>query len=325
MRSPNLDPDLLRTFVAVADSLSFTRAADRLNRTQAAVSAQIKRLEQRLDVRLFARSTAHVQLSEQGDMLLADARRILSLHDAVVARLAGCSAETHLRLAIMEDYGTKRLPHILAEISERFPMARVDVEVGLTSRLLKRLGRSFDAVIAMHAAGASDGDLICREEAVWVAAADRQVENLDPLPVALSNPDCLFRNWASSLLDAAKRPWRLAYVSPSFTAVEAIVECGLAVSVMKASLVSKRLRQVTPTCLPPLPAAEIRLHRAGGLDIRVLELTDQIASRLADMANENESRRLAPQADLGALPESGSRRHSERAGMVRLPQQRPMC
>ncbi|MGX5736390.1 LysR family transcriptional regulator [Bosea thiooxidans] len=284
MTLPNLDPDLLRTFVAVADSLSFTRAADRLNRTQAAVSAQIKRLEQRLDARLFARSTAHVQLSEQGDMLLADARRILSLHDAAVARLAGRSAGIHLRLAIMEDYGTKHLPHILAEMSERFPSARIDVEVGLTSRLLKRLGRSFDAVIAMHAAGSPDGELICREKAVWVAAADRHVENIDPLPVALSNPDCLFRNWASSRLDEARRSWRLAYVSPSFTAVEAIVERGLAVSVMKASLVSTRLRTIAPPHLPSLPAAEIRLHRAGGLGVQTHELMDQIASRLGDMA-----------------------------------------
>lgn len=284
MSIPNLDPDLLRTFVAVADSLSFTRAADRLNRTQAAVSAQIKRLEQRLDARLFARSTAHVQLSEQGDMLLADARRILSLHDATVARLAGRSAGIHLRLAIMEDYGTKHLPHILAEMSERFPSARIDVEVGLTSRLLKRLGRSFDVVIAMHASGSPDGELICREKAVWVAAADRHVEDIDPLPVALSNPDCLFRNWASSRLDEARRPWRLAYVSPSFTAVEAIVERGLAVSVMKASLVSTRLRTIAPPHLPSLPAAEIRLHRAGGLGVQAQELMDQIASRLGDMA-----------------------------------------
>ncbi|WP_199084615.1 LysR family transcriptional regulator [Bosea sp. ASV33] len=284
MSLPSLDPDLLRSFVAVADNLSFTRAAHRLNRTQAAVSAQIRRLEQRLDTRLFVRSTVHVQLSEQGNMLLADARRMLSLHDAAVARLAGRSAEIHLRLALMEDYGTKHLPHILAEMSEEFPTARIDVEVGLTSRLLKHLGRSFDAVIAMHAAGSSDGMLICREKAIWVAAADRHVEYVDPLPVALSNPDCLFRNWASSLLDEARRPWRLAYVSPSFTAVEAIVERGLAVSVMKASLVSARLRQVSSTCLPALPDAEIRLHLAAGLDREVLVLTNQIARRLGEMA-----------------------------------------
>ncbi len=82
-----LEPDLLRAFVAVADTLSFTRAAQRLNRTQAAISAQIRRLEERLDLRLFHRSTAHVELTERGEILLIDARRMLSLHDATVARL----------------------------------------------------------------------------------------------------------------------------------------------------------------------------------------------------------------------------------------------
>ncbi len=280
MSMPVLDSDLLRVFVAVADSLSFTRAADRLNRTQAAVSAQIKRLEERVDVRLFRRTTARVELSEHGEVLLADARRILALHDAAIARLMGRNAEICLRLAIMEDYGTKHLPRILAELAERFPSARVDVEVGLTARLLLRLGRSFDAVVAMHAAGAGEGELICRENAVWVASAERDVEDLAPVPVALSNPDCLFRSWASAALDEAQRPWRLAYVSPSFTAVEAIVEQGLAVTVMKASLVSPRLRQVLPPKLPPLSSAEIRLHRAAGLGAGETALIDHIADRL---------------------------------------------
>jgi DNA-binding transcriptional LysR family regulator len=284
MRSTVLDPDLLRVFVAVADNLSFTRAAERLNRTQAAVSAQIKRLEERVDVQLFRRSTARVELSEHGELLLADARRILALHDAAIARLAGRNALIHLRLAIMEDYGTKHLPLILAEVAERFPLARVDVEVGLTSRLLTRLGRSFDVVIAMHPAGAGEGELICRENAVWVASAECRVEELDPIPLALSNPDCLFRNWASAALDEMQRPWRLAYLSPSFAAVEAIVEQGLAVTVMKASLITSRLRQILPPQLPALPSAEIRLHRTAGLASREEVLVDHIAERLRALA-----------------------------------------
>lgn len=278
-----LDPDLLRVFVAVADTLSFTRAAERLNRTQAAVSAQIKRLEERVDVQLFRRSTARVELSEHGEVLLADARRIMALHDAAIARLAGRNALIHRRLAIMEDYGTKHLPPILAEVAERFPLARVDVEVGLTSRLLTRLGRSFDVVIAMHPDGVGEGELICRENAVWVASAKREVEELDPVPLALSNPDCLFRNWATAALDEIQRPWRLAYVSPSFAAVEAIVEQGLAVTVMKASLITSRLRKILPPRLPALPSAEIRLHRRAGLASREGILIDHMAERLRSL------------------------------------------
>ncbi|WP_244595424.1 LysR substrate-binding domain-containing protein [Bosea lathyri] len=184
----------------------------------------------------------------------------------------------------MEDYGTKHLPQILAELAERFPLARVDVEVGLTSRLLTRLGRSFDVVIAMHPAGTGEGELICRENAVWVASAKRQVEELDPMPLALSNPDCLFRNWASAALDEMQKPWRLAYLSPSFAAVEAIVEQGLAITVMKASLITSRLRQILPPQLPALPSAEIRLHRTAGLASREEVLVDHIAERLRALA-----------------------------------------
>lgn len=290
MSWPSLDPDLLRVFVAVAESLSFTRAADRLNRTQAAVSAQIKRLEQRVGAPLFLRTTTRVELSEAGETLLGDARRLLALHDAAVARLAGRSPDLHLRLAIMEDYGTIHLPRILSELSQEWPQARIDVEVGLTARLLKRLGSAFDAVIAMHPAGASEGELIRRESAVWVAAPERDVATAAPLPVALSNPDCLFREWALSALDEARRPWRLAYVSPSFSAVEAIITAGLAVGVMKGSLVPPHLRQVPPSRLPPLPDAEIRIHRAAGLDAQATRLLGRIADGLQHAALAGRSR-----------------------------------
>ncbi len=273
-----LEPDLLRAFVAVADTLSFTRAAQRLNRTQAAISTQIRRLEERLDLRLFHRSTAHVELTERGEILLIDARRMLSLHDATVARLTGQGDDIHLRLAIMEDYGTRYLPSILAQIAVDYPRARIDVEVGLTAQLLRRLDRSFDAVVAMHGTGASEGELLCQEEAVWVASNLAKPEHADVLPVAFSNPDCLFRRWGSDALDQSHRPWRVAYVSPSFAAVEAIVEQGLAVGVMKASLVTPQLRRLNAEQLPTLPSAEIRLHRADHLGPRANDVIDQIAA-----------------------------------------------
>jgi DNA-binding transcriptional LysR family regulator len=285
MSSPALDPELLRAFVAVAEHLSFTRAAEHLNRTQAAMSLQVRRLEERLGVALFRRSTARVELTAAGDGFLIDARRILALNEQAIARLSHQKIAGRIRIGVMEDYGTKLLPRLLADAAERFPLVQIEMEIGLTSRLLKKLGPSFDAVVAMHPAGTTEGELICRESAIWVAASDHAVEELDPLPVALSNPDCLFRSWAVEALNEAGRSWRLAYVSPSLAAVEAIVEHGLAVTVVKGSMLAPGLRRL-PNGLhvPPLPNAEIRLHRSATLGRSTALVVDHLAGRLRSLA-----------------------------------------
>lgn len=285
MSTSSLDPELLRAFVAVAEHLSFTRSAERLNRTQAAVSLQVRRLEERLGVALFRRSTGRVEITAAGEDFLIDARRILTLSEQAIARLSNQKVAGRIRIGVMEDYGTKVLPRLLADVAERFPLVQIEMEIGLTARLLKRLGPSFDAVFAMHPEGATEGELICREKAVWVAAADHAVEELDPLPVALSNPDCLFRTWAVEALSKAGRPWRLAYVSPSLSAVEAIVEQGLAVTVIKGSMLATGLRSVdSGRYVPPLPGAEIRLHRSETLTPSATLVIDHLAHRLHSMA-----------------------------------------
>ena len=266
MRPPALDPDLLRAFVAVAEQLSFTRAAAMLNRTQATVSLQVKRLEERVGVALFHRSTVRVELTAGGEGFLADARRILALGDQAVARLSDQQPAGRVRIGVMEDYGIKVLPRLLATAKKQYPLIQVEMEIGLTAKMLKRLGSSFDLVIAMHPEGTAEGELVRREDAVWAAAPGHATEELDTLPVALSEPGCLFREWAIRALDGAARAWRLAYVSRSLAAVEAIVSQGLAVTIVKGSMLPPALRAVrSPQCVPSLPGAEIRLHRAAAL------------------------------------------------------------
>lgn len=285
MSTPSLNPELLRAFVAVAEQLSFTRAASQLNRTQATVSLQVRRLEAGLGTVLFRRSTARVELTAAGDGFLADARRILALGEQAVARIAGQRLAGRVRIGVMEDYGTKILPRLLAEVAERFPRVQIEMEIGLTALLLKRLGTAFDAVIAMHPEGAADGEAICRERAVWAASAHHAAEDQEPLPVALSNPDCLFRAWAVEALQRAGRPWRLAYVSLSLAAVEAIVAQGLAVTVVKGSMLAPGLRGIPPGGrLPRLPNAEIRLHRSATLGQGAALVVDQLAQRLRSTA-----------------------------------------
>ncbi|MFN5122947.1 MAG: LysR substrate-binding domain-containing protein, partial [Bradyrhizobium sp.] len=258
-----LDPDLLQAFVAVADHRSFTRAASALDRTQSAVSMQVKRLEERLQAELFHRSTSSVDLSAAGEGLLGYARRILSLNAEAIGRVRAHGTDGRVRLGVMDDYGTLIVPPLLKDFTANYPLIHVEMETGLTSSMTDRLGEAYDLVIAMHPEGRGEGELLRTEQAVWAASAAHRVEQLDPLPVALYPQGCLFRAWAMQALDEADRPWRLAFVSHSLAAVEAIAAQGLAVTVVKSGTCPPALRRLTSRDgLPRLPRAEIRLHRA---------------------------------------------------------------
>lgn len=279
----DVSTDLLRAFIAVAHRRSFTRAAHSLHRTQAAVSMQIKRLEQITDTRLFERGARSVTLTIEGERLLGYAHRIIALNEEALEAVAEDRLSGTVRLGVMEDYAAEVLPSILGAFLDAHPKVAVEVETGLTAQLLQHLGRSFDLVLVMHSAGATPGEVVRRERAVWVGARGHDTHERTPLPLALAPQGCLFRHWALGVLDRVGRPWRLAYVSPSQRAVSAAVAAGLAVSVLKASTCPAALRVLGPRDdLPPLPEADIALHRAPGLSREGGALADHLAEALRD-------------------------------------------
>jgi DNA-binding transcriptional LysR family regulator len=285
MSIPVLDPDLLKAFVAVADHRSFTRAAAMLNRTQSAVSMQIKRLEDRLGVELFCRTKVNVDLSSAGEGLLGYARRILMLNDEAVGRLREHKVEGLVRLGVMDDYGSIIVPPLLSRFVGGYPLIHVEMETGLTATMASRLGDSFDLVIAMHPEGRGDGEFLRREQAVWATGASHPVEELDPLPLALYPHGCLFRKWATEALDTAGRPWRLAFVSHSLAAVESIAAQGLAVTVVKSGTFPPKLRALSERDgMPGLPAADICLHRAPNLSHAASLLADHLVLAMSQPA-----------------------------------------
>lgn len=282
MTAADLDPDLLKAFLAVAEHRSFTRAATILNRTQSAVSVQIKRLEDRLDVRLFHRTRSGVALSAAGQELLVYAKRLLDLNAEAVDALRPRRREAVVRLGAMDDYGTIVIPPLLAHFARSHPEIRVEIDTGLTATMPARLGEAYDLVIAMHPEGHGDGELLRRERPVWAAGASYPVAAPhDILPVALYPPGCLFRQWAIEALDAAARPWRLAFVSRTLAAVEAIAAQGLAITVVKVGTLPPRLR-VLRDSLPPLPTADIRLHRARNLSRPAALLADHLQRAISE-------------------------------------------
>ena len=281
MKMPDLDLDLLKAFVAVAEHRSFTRAAGALHRTQSAVSMQIRRLENRLGMELFHRSTAQVDLSVAGESLLGYARRILVLNEEAVARLQAHKLEGLVRLGVMDDYGTLVVPAILAAFARSYPDIHIEMETGLTATMPERLGDAFDLVIAMHPEGQGGGRFLRHEQAVWAAATGHEVERHNPLPLALYPAGCLLRRWAIGALDQAGRPWRLAFVSHSLSAVEAITAQGLAVTVVKSDTFPPKLRRLDRLDgMPPLPRADLRLHLAPDLSRAGHLMADHLVAAL---------------------------------------------
>jgi DNA-binding transcriptional LysR family regulator len=204
-----------------------------------------------------------VRLTQAGESLLGYARRILDLNDQALATLGAAHLEGPVRIGAMDDYGTRFLPQIIARFCADHPRVAVELHTGLTSLLVDQLGKRFDLVLAMHPAGSRRGELVRREVTIWAGSRVHPTYERDPLPLALAPQGCLFREWAMAALDKAGRRWQLAYMSPSLGACEAAAAAGLAITVVKASMMPPTLRPLgADERLPKLPASDIALHRA---------------------------------------------------------------
>jgi DNA-binding transcriptional LysR family regulator len=285
MSVPLLELDLLRTFVAVADFRSFTRAAMMLNRTQSAISMQIKRLEERSGTVLLRRSRARVELTPTGEGLLGYARRILALNGEAVSKIRECRVERLVRLGVMENYASSVIPPLLSSFVNEYPLINVGVEAGLTSVMKSRLGENLDLVIALHSEGQGDGEFLRQEKLTWAASASYSADDIGPLPVALYPEGCLFRKWGINALEGVKRNWRLAFVSQNHAAVTSIAAQGLAVTIVMERSLACNLRPLSEKDgMATLPNADIRLHRSINLSWASALLADHLAASLRQSA-----------------------------------------
>jgi DNA-binding transcriptional LysR family regulator len=264
MMETRLDPDLLAAFVAVLDQGGFTAAARALNRTQSAVSMQVQRLEAVAGVKLLDRDRRRPAATPEGEAMLGYARRLLALQREALQSVARPGLRGRVRLGVMADYSATLVPPILARFAASHPGIEVEVITGLTAEMPRQLGRELDLAIVMHDAAKLDdstGELLRYETPVWATARGHAVPQRRPLPLALSPSGCLFRAWAIAALEQAAIPWRMAYLSANYAAVEAAVRAGLAVSVFKAGTMARDLRPLgLADGFPPLPRAAICLH-----------------------------------------------------------------
>lgn len=278
---PTIDHELLRTFVAIVDQGGFTRAAEAVNRTQSAVSMQIKRLEEDVIRRpLFERDGRRVRLTSEGQTLLGYARRILELHGEALNVLHQPDMVGRVRLGVPDDYVMRFLPGILKSFSESWPLVDVEVHCAPSNELLKCQQGSLDLSIVTRETGHEIGEVLRQDATVWVVGESYSPHQQSPLPLALFDEPCFCRRHACNALSRVGKPYRIAYSSPSLATLQAVVSAGLAVSAWMRSLVMPGMRILDETDgFPPLPDSSIVLLRSPEARSPVIE---ELARHIAE-------------------------------------------
>jgi DNA-binding transcriptional LysR family regulator len=243
---PNLDVDQLKTFLAIADTGSFTRASEDVNKTQSAVSMQMKRLEEQLGRPLFAKEGRGTRLTRDGERMIDYARRIVALSDEAVTAFTKPDLTGSVRFGTPDDYAEFFLPTILARFARTHPMVTVDVEC-MPSKQLNELIRhgEMDVAVVTYVTKPEPADFVRAEELVWVTSDRHNTHLLDVLPIAAANGGCCWRKKITDKLDMQNRPYRIAYASPNSHAINATVEQGLAIAAMPEICVRPGMRVLT--------------------------------------------------------------------------------
>ncbi len=263
-RLVNLDIDLLRAFVTVVETGSFTRTAALLGRSQPAVSLQIRRLEDQLRSPLFDRGGKGVALTTEGAALIPQARRLLRLNDEIVSTLGEGDLEGEVRLGAPEDIATMHLPEILGAFARSHPRIKLSVTCDYTANLLDQMSRGMLdlALIKREPLGPELGVRVWSEPLVWVAL-DTSIVETSPLPLIIAPAPDIYRKRALSALADAGVAFRASFTSPSLAGQMAALRAGLGVGVLPAAMAPRDLA-VLAHPLPTLTDSEIALVSARG-------------------------------------------------------------
>jgi len=263
----SLDPDLLRTFVFIAEEGSFTRAAGRVGRTQSAVSMQMQRLEGLLGQPVLLRGKGGaVSLTSHGQYLLSRAREMLALNDEIWTSFRAPLVHGTVRLGAPDDYALRYLPQILMRFAESHPAVEVEVLCLPSSELVERLRDGhLDLTLVSEGHEPSNWPTtsLWRGPLAWITSERHAPHRRDPLPVAMAHANCAWRTAALAALDKAGLRYRIAYSSATQIGTHAPVMAGLAVTISTISWLPDGLRLVRPDeGLPPLPDYGILLMQA---------------------------------------------------------------
>jgi DNA-binding transcriptional LysR family regulator len=259
-----LDTTQLRTFLTVAQTLSFTVAAQRLGASQSTVSQHVRKLEEAVGRPLLERDTHSVTLTADGGAMVGFAREILDTNERAVDYFAGPALRGRVRLGASEDFAHSRLPDILRAFRATHPLVELELTVGLSGVLHRALeARQLDLVLAKRKTG---GTLVSRDAMAWIAAPDVRLsaDRGEPVPLIVCPEPSISRELAVRALEQAGRSWRIACTAASFSGLHTAARAGLGVTAHTRSLMPDGLVELPPEAgLPELGEVEFVLLSRG--------------------------------------------------------------
>ncbi|EMB9089439.1 LysR substrate-binding domain-containing protein [Klebsiella michiganensis] len=234
---PTFDLDALRSFVTGIECGSFAQAASRLCRSTSAVSAQLKKLEQQCGADLVVKRGRHLALTQNGEIIMGYARRLLALNDEAQRALQGERLQGEIRIGMQEDFGESLMPGILGEFKRHHPGMRIIARVDRNRALLNALNDNMlDMALLWQAESVQrEGKTIgqCRLE--WITHPQLDIATLlaegKPLPLVMLESPCLMRSRAIDCLDRANIAWQVVFISHSLSGIWAAVQAGLGITV----------------------------------------------------------------------------------------------
>lgn len=271
----------LKSFVAIVETGTFGQAAAMVNRTQSALSLQIKKLEEQLGCKLFDRTGRKVILTPQGEIFLGYARRMIQLQWEAFSRLQEPDVTGEIRFGTPEDFATHYLPDVLASFRQHHPQVQLNVACDLTLNLIDGFHRGdYDVILAKRdPQRVKGGTKVWREPLLWAAADGYRPD--ERLSLVLSPQPCIYRARALAALDRAKRSWHISYTSPSLAGTLAAVKAGMGVTVLPAKMVPAGVHPARAELkLPELADAEIALMKRDELSKAALVFADHIVHSL---------------------------------------------
>ena len=251
----NLDLDLLRTLVAVSEAQTFSGAALRLHKTQSAITQQMQRLEDLLDLPLFEKQGRNKLLTTHGRKLVAYARHLLAVNDEAVRAMQDGQLEGELRLGSPHDVADTILPTVLTQIARWSPRVRLEIRVDRSPTLMTALhAGDLDLTISTRFDQDLEGVVLRSSPTAWIASANYVHHTTGPLPLVLADEPSIFRRIALNALEQARLPWHTNYVAPNLVGIRAAVRAGLGITARSVEFLSPDMRVLgEKDGLPPLP------------------------------------------------------------------------
>jgi DNA-binding transcriptional LysR family regulator len=287
-----LSTEQLRTFATIAETGSYTAAAERLYRSQPAVSLQIKRLEEQIGARLLDRSGRVSRPTEAGRILLGYAKRILDLNEEALAKLTLADATGTVRVGVLEEVAHSRLVRLLTRFGRLATGIRIELEVSTSWDLAKRIQiNELCLAIANTAYASLDATPLWNEFNLWARSVDTDFSQAESVPL-ISDPldsPCVECQDAFSALKLAGKAYHVVFSSMSLLATQAAVRAGLGVGMIAESALTDDMVVLGPEDgFPELLPSHIGLYRG-------TEARGEAASSLFDfLVTHLQHRDLAP-------------------------------